>query len=76
MLNVILSNCFGVVHNFDLEIIFGFRPEPIELGRQNDAYVVEAGVDPRDTPETDSTITFSIPYGEVCLFDGETENAI
>ena len=83
------------------EIVFGFRPESIELGRRDDAYVVEADVeltemlgdntnvyitaqedkailkvDPHDTPETDSTITFSIPYKEVYLFDGETENVI
>ena len=83
------------------EIVFGFRPEAIELGKQDDAYVIEAGVeltemlgdntnvyitaqedkailkvDPHDTPEVDSTISFSIPYGEVYLFDGETENVI
>ena len=33
-------------------------------------------VDPHDTPDTDSSITFSIPYGNVYLFDGETENVI
>ena len=30
-------------------------------------------VDPHDTPETDSRITFSIPFENVYLFDGETE---
>ena len=83
------------------EIVFGFRPEAIELGKQNDAYVIEAEVeltemlgdntnvyitaqedkailkvDPHDTPEVDSTISVSIPYTEVYLFDGETENVI
>ena len=83
------------------EIVFGFRPEAIELGKQDDAYVLEvtveltemlgdntniyitAGedkailkVDPHDTPEIDSNITFSIPNGEVYLFDGETEDRI
>ena len=33
-------------------------------------------VDPHDTPETDSSITFSIPYENVYLFDAETENVI
>ncbi len=33
-------------------------------------------VDPHDTPEIDSSITFSIPYKDVYLFDGETENVI
>ena len=33
-------------------------------------------VDPHDTPEVDSDITFSIPYENVYLFDGETEKVI
>ena len=33
-------------------------------------------VDPHDTPEIDSTITFSIPVENVYLFDGETEFVI
>ncbi len=33
-------------------------------------------VDPHDVPEVDSTITFSIPYDDVYLFDGETEDVI
>ena len=33
-------------------------------------------VDPHDTPEIDSKITFSIPYENVYLFDGETELVI
>ncbi len=33
-------------------------------------------VDPHDTPDTDSSITFSIPYEGVYLFDGETEMVI
>ena len=83
------------------EIVFGFRPEAIELGQAAGAYHVTAGVeltemlgdntnvyitagedkavlkvDPHDTPEIDSEIVFSIPFGEVYLFDGETENVI
>ena len=83
------------------EIVFGFRPEAIELGQAAGAYHVTAGVeltemlgdntnvyitagedkailkvDPHDTPEIDSEIVFSIPFGEVYLFDGETENSI
>jgi len=33
-------------------------------------------VDPHDTPEVDSAITFSIPHESVYLFDGETELVI
>ena len=33
-------------------------------------------VDPHDTPEVDSAITFSIPHESVYLFDGETEMVI
>ena len=33
-------------------------------------------VDPHDTPETDSSIEFSVPYENVYLFDAETENVI
>lgn len=33
-------------------------------------------VDPHDTPETDKAIVFSIPYKNVYLFDGETEEVI
>ncbi len=83
------------------EIVFGFRPESIELGEKSNAYVVKADVeltemlgdntnvyitadedkailkvDPHDTPATDSTISFSIPYESVYLFDGETEKVI
>ena len=33
-------------------------------------------VDSHDTPETDREITFYVPYENVYLFDGESENAI
>ncbi len=83
------------------EVVFGFRPESIELGTKDNAYVIQADVeltemlgdntnvyitadedkailkvDPHDTPAVDSTITFSIPYESVYLFDGETEKVI
>ncbi len=83
------------------ELVFGFRPEHIALGRQEKAYQISADVeltemlgdntnvyittqdqkailkvDPHDTPEVDSHITFSIPYEHVYLFDGETEEVI
>ena len=79
-------------------VVFGFRPEGIVLGEQQNAYVVPCTVeltemlgdntnvyvnidnekailkvDPHDTPEIDSDITFSIPFENVYLFDGETE---
>ncbi len=82
-------------------IVFGFRPEAIHLGLEENAYAIDCTVeltemlgdnanvyinvgqdkailkvDPHDTPEMDSRITFSIPYESVYLFDGETENVI
>ena len=82
-------------------IVFGFRPEAIKLGRQDESYVVESEVeltemlgdntniyvnvgdaqtilkvDSHDTPEMNVPLTFSIPYSEVYLFDGETEMVI
>ena len=83
------------------ELIFGFRPESIHLGKEENAYVLPAAVeltemlgdntnvyitmqdvhsilkvDPHDTPEIDSQITFSVPYENVYLFDAETEKVI
>lgn len=83
------------------EIIFGFRPESVELGEQANAYNIHCDVeltemlgdtvnvyivteedkailkvDPHDTPEMDASITFSIPYQNVYLFDGKTEKVI
>jgi len=83
------------------KLVFGFRPEAVELGEKENAYHVKcqveltemlgdntnvyvvAGedrailkVDPHDTPDIDSTITFSIPYESVYLFDNETERVI
>jgi multiple sugar transport system ATP-binding protein len=83
------------------DVHFGFRPEAIVLGEQENAYVLNANVEltemlgdntnvyvniadanailkvnPHDTPETDSDITFSIPMESVYLFDSETENVI
>ncbi len=71
-------------------IVFGFRPEAIQLGREANAYAIDCTVeltemlgdnanvyinvghdkailkvDPHDTPEMDSRITFSIPYESV-----------
>ena len=52
------------------------------LGDNSNVYVtmkedrVILKVDPHDTPETDSDITFSIPHKSIYLFDGETENVI
>ena len=83
------------------DIQFGFRPEAIELGAQENAYVIHAKVeltemlgdntnvyvniggksailkvDPHDTPDLDTEITFSIPYESAYLFDAETEQVI
>ena len=83
------------------EIVFGYRPESVVLGKKDNAYQIDCGVeltemlgdntnvyikigeessilkvDPHETPEVDSTITFSIPHESVYLFDGETEMVI
>ena len=82
------------------KIIFGFRPEAIELGKgegyqidctveltellgdNTNVYVDIQGektilkVNPHDTPEMDSKISFTIPLESVYLFDGETEKVI
>lgn len=83
------------------ELVFGFRPEAIELKKRDKAYEITASVeltemlgdnvnvyitseedrailkvDPHDTPEVDSEITFYIPDESVYLFDGETEKVI
>ena len=82
-------------------VAFGFRPEGIVLGAQENSYVFEADVvltellgdntnvyvevdgvslilkvDPHDTPALDTKITFSVPYANAYLFDGETEVVI
>ncbi len=52
------------------------------LGDNTNVYIEMEGehsilkVDPHDTPDVDSKITFSIPYESVYLFDGETEQVI
>ena len=52
------------------------------LGDNSNVYVtmkedrVILKVDPHDTPELDADITFSVPWKNVYLFDGETEKVI
>ena len=52
------------------------------LGDNTNVYITAGSdhailkVDSHDTPETDVKISFSIPYENVYLFDGETENVI
>ncbi len=52
------------------------------LGDNTNVYITMGGeqailkVDPHDTPETDSAITFSVPYENVYLFDAATEAVI
>ena len=52
------------------------------LGDNTNVYIQMDGVqailkvDPHDTPEVDSELSFSIPYESVYLFDGETETVI
>ena len=44
------------------------------LFRSEDKAILK--VDPHDTPELDSRMTFWIPYKDVYLFDGDTEMVI
>ena len=52
------------------------------LGDNTNVYVSDGEVtpilkvDPHNTPEMDTTITFSVPYANAYLFDGETELVI
>jgi len=52
------------------------------LGDNTNVYIDIDGVnsilkiDPHDTPEVDSEIQFAIPFANIYLFDGETENVI
>ncbi len=52
------------------------------LGDNTNVYIDIEGVssilkiDPHETPEIDSNITFAIPYKYIYLFDAETENVI
>ena len=52
------------------------------LGDNTNVYVDIGGTkailktDPHDTPETDTEISFTLPYGSVYLFDAETEKVI
>ena len=52
------------------------------LGDYTNVYIMQDGqqailkVDSHDTPETDQPMSFCIPYENVYLFDGETENVI
>ncbi|MBR1797972.1 MAG: sn-glycerol-3-phosphate ABC transporter ATP-binding protein UgpC [Clostridiales bacterium] len=52
------------------------------LGDNTNVYIVSGDdrailkVDPHDSPEVDTNIDFSVPYENVYLFDGETENVI
>ena len=73
-------------------IVLGAQPDSYQLtsdveltemlGDNTNVYITSGDdkailkVDPHDTPEVDSTITFSIPYANVYLFDGETEMVI
>ena len=59
------------------------RVELTEMLGDNTNVYVSAGadqailkIDSHDTPETDRDLIFSIPYENVYLFDGETENVI
>ena len=52
------------------------------LGDNTNVYIISGSqhailkVDSHDTPDTDTDLTFYIPYESIYLFDGETENAL
>ena len=97
-----LSPLSGLIKDQDgKKIVFGFRPEAIQLGRQDQAFVFDAHVeltemlgdnanvyvtfngkqailkvDPHQIPPMDSEITFSVPWKETYLFDGESEKVL
>lgn len=67
------SNAYQVSCTVELTEMLGDNTN-VYINVQEEKAILK--VDPHDTPEVDSTITFSIPYENVYLFDGETEFVI
>ena len=67
------ENAYEVTCNVELTEMLGDNTNVYVTAGQDQAILK---VDSHDTPETDKDITFSIPYENVYLFDGETEKVI
>ena len=67
------ENAYQVTCNVELTEMLGDNTNVYITAGKEQAILK---VDSHDTPETDREITFSIPYENVYLFDGETEKVI
>ena len=67
------ENAYEVTCNVELTEMLGDNTNVYVTAGKDQAILK---VDSHDTPETDKEITFSIPYENVYLFDGETEKVI
>ena len=67
------ENAYQVTCNVELTEMLGDNTNVYVTAGKDQAILK---VDSHDTPETDKDITFSIPYENVYLFDGETEKVI
>ena len=67
------ENAYEVTCNVELTEMLGDNTNVYVTAGKDQAILK---VDSHDTPETDKDITFSIPYENVYLFDGETEKVI
>ena len=67
------ENAYEITCNVELTEMLGDNTNVYVTAGQDQAILK---VDSHDTPETDKDITFSIPYENVYLFDGETEKVI
>ena len=67
------ENAYQVTCNVELTEMLGDNTNVYVTAGKDQAILK---VDSHDTPETDRDITFSIPYENVYLFDGETEKVI
>ena len=67
------ENAYEITCNVELTEMLGDNTNVYVTAGQDQAILK---VDSHDTPETDKDITFSVPYENVYLFDGETEKVI
>ena len=67
------ENAYEITCDVELTEMLGDNTNVYVVGNEDHAILK---VDSHDTPETDKPITFSIPYENVYLFDGETEKVI
>ena len=67
------ENAYQVTANVELTEMLGDNTN-VYVSAGADQAILK--IDSHDTPETDKDLIFSIPYENVYLFDGETENVI